>query len=122
MGYFTDDFVSFFVKASKVTRKQPLISRGYSTRVYAVRSLIHQFLEAGGKQIISFGAGYDTNYFMLKVTHIHAILTCKQKGASFLNYFELDFPAVVHKKIYTIQKNPKLQALIPDWKVEGINN
>lgn len=56
-----------FVKTSKVTRKQPLISRGYSTRVYAVRSLLHQFLEAGGKQVISFGAGFDTNYFVLKV-------------------------------------------------------
>jgi O-methyltransferase involved in polyketide biosynthesis len=44
---------------------------GYYTRVVAIRKLIRQFIENGGKQILSLGAGYDTTYWVLKVTTIH---------------------------------------------------
>lgn len=44
---------------------------GYYSRVAALRELLFQFLEAGGrdspKQIISLGAGFDTTWFHLMV-------------------------------------------------------
>lgn len=65
-GYFSDPFLPFFVSGDPPL-KPPLINRGYYTRVMAVRLVLAQFLEAGGSQVLTLGAGYDTTYFRLKV-------------------------------------------------------
>lgn len=46
----------------------PLINRGYYARVAAIRASLTKFLSAHhGSQIVSFGAGFDSTYFILKV-------------------------------------------------------
>eukprot|EP01126_Amoeba_proteus_P038802 TRINITY_DN4060_c0_g1_i1.p1 TRINITY_DN4060_c0_g1~~TRINITY_DN4060_c0_g1_i1.p1 ORF type:complete len:301 (+),score=43.47 TRINITY_DN4060_c0_g1_i1:113-1015(+) len=105
IGYFNDDFVKYFVPGN-VTRKPPLISRGYHTRVFAIRALVDQFLAAGGSQIVNLGAGFDTIYFRLK-----------QSGVA-INYYELDFPHVVKKKISIILKTPQLRSLVPTFEAK----
>lgn len=46
----------------------PLINRGYYARVAAIRASLASFLSSHhGSQIVSFGAGFDSTYFMLKV-------------------------------------------------------
>lgn len=45
-------------------------SAGYASRVLAIEILIKQFLNTHpeqNKQIVSFGAGFDTTYWKLKV-------------------------------------------------------
>jgi hypothetical protein len=49
----------------------PIINRGTWTRVFAVREIIKRFINSykdseGPIQILSLGAGYDTNYFWIK--------------------------------------------------------
>ena len=67
MGYFEDEFIKLFARNQK--KMMPIINRGTWTRVYAVRQILKRFLAqySGTKvNIVSLGAGYDTNYFWLK--------------------------------------------------------
>jgi len=93
-----------------------LSNRGYYTRVAAFRNLIDQFLTSGGKQIISFGAGFDTNYWRLKTRF-------NQDNSSpiFTKYVEIDFPQVVLAKSKLIFKNDALTQLLvsPEKNQEG---
>jgi tRNA wybutosine-synthesizing protein 4 len=91
LGYFTDPYLKFFVRKSN--RRSPLINRGYYSRVAAVAKLMRDFLNAGGKQIVSLGAGYDSSYFRLKAS-----------GQAFRKYFEVDFPDVCIRKSGLIRK------------------
>jgi len=96
----------------RVNRMPPLINRGYYTRVAAIRNTIDQFLGCGGKQIVSLGAGYDTNYWRLKQRR------SEDNGALiFLKYFEVDFPQVVKHKSLMISKNENLSKWIPDLEI-----
>eukprot|EP01125_Pyxidicula_operculata_P019711 TRINITY_DN7166_c1_g2_i2.p1 TRINITY_DN7166_c1_g2~~TRINITY_DN7166_c1_g2_i2.p1 ORF type:complete len:279 (-),score=28.67 TRINITY_DN7166_c1_g2_i2:94-930(-) len=112
LGYFKDDFVGHFV-LGRGKRMPPLINRGYYVRVNAFRSVIDQFLEAGGTQVISFGAGYDTNYFRLKERFLSG--TSKLKC---VKYFEFDFPHVVKHKSLVIKHTDALHKLLNDYKIE----
>lgn len=81
LGYFEDKFVEhFLVHPERVKKKGPILHKGYYTRfkrpyetlllnirVSGIRNLIDQFISSGGKQIVSLGAGFDTNYFVIKV-------------------------------------------------------
>jgi len=64
LGYFTDDYSHLFTKSTK--KMMPLINRGTWTRVFSVRSLVNNFIEKFKDtkvQILSLGAGLDTNFF-----------------------------------------------------------
>ena len=81
----------------------PIINRGTWTRVYAVRQIIKRFLaQYSGTRvnIVSLGAGYDTNYFWLKKENAEIDLL--------VDYIEVDFSAVVKKKSQTIRSKEPL--------------
>jgi O-methyltransferase involved in polyketide biosynthesis len=102
LGYFSDPFVQFFVKAP--SRRMPIINRGYYARVASVESLVHKFLGAseGKKQVVILGAGLDTMFFRLK--------SCEAVANA--EYFELDFPDVTMQKVSTIKRRKPLNGLL----------
>jgi len=108
LGYYQDNYVKhFLVHPEKIKKKGPIIHKGYYTRVSAIRNLINQFIENGGKQIVSLGAGFDTNYFILK----------NRLGKEFtLKYFEIDYPKVIKQKANFIHGSEECKSLITDWK------
>ncbi len=72
----------------------------------AIKSIVTDFLAApcvgdGRKQIISLGAGFDTLPFRLM-----------HEGIAPYSYVELDFPAVLQRKIGLIAQRPELQVYI----------
>ncbi|XP_067112568.1 tRNA wybutosine-synthesizing protein 4 [Osmerus mordax] len=89
-GYFKDDFLKYFV--CKVSRRAPLINRGYYIRWKAVDHCVRQFLQSTQhcpyRQIVSLGAGFDSLYFRL-----HGEGALKK-----MVVFELDFPDVARRK------------------------
>ncbi|XP_045172598.2 tRNA wybutosine-synthesizing protein 4-like [Mercenaria mercenaria] len=101
-GYFDDPYLQGFV--SKVTRRAPLIHRGYYIRAQTIDYILNKFLESnpGDKQIISLGAGFDSAYFRLKAQNL-------LQGTVF---FEVDFPEVVKRKHALIDSNPEMLALV----------
>ena len=150
LGYFSDEFLEYFVPPQHQARRPPLINRGYWARVAAVTQIIHEFLVTGEneqrdqdatssssaaaatpsnsipptspfyrppttipppfpsvgparirKQIVSLGAGSDTNYFKLK--------SC---GRAPLRYVEVDFPVAVEKKAAIIRRTPRMMELV----------
>jgi len=113
LGYFADAFVHYFASPSDgEPRKQPLINRGYYSRVAAVRATVDAFVRQGGAggdtrlQIVTLGAGFDTLYFHLS----------ERGGAERVSFFELDFPSVVQSKLALIGKfAPLARAVASDW-------
>lgn len=97
LGYWTDNFISFFVKQSN--RKAPEINRGYYARVKGIEMFLNKFLKIseGKGQIINLGAGFDTLYWKLKDT-----------GDIPINFIELDFPSITATKCYHIKKHRQL--------------
>jgi O-methyltransferase involved in polyketide biosynthesis len=67
-------------------------------------------LQGTRKQVVSFGAGFDTSYFFF------ANETSKQNDPNDFNlnfkFFELDFENVVIRKKEIIQNNNQLKTLI----------
>uniref|UniRef100_A0A0B6Z319 tRNA wybutosine-synthesizing protein 4 n=1 Tax=Arion vulgaris TaxID=1028688 RepID=A0A0B6Z319_9EUPU len=106
-GYFSDPFLHYFV--SKVSRRAPLIHRGYYIRAVAFDRLLRNFLglhQHSKKQIISLGCGFDSSYFRLK-------------GAQCLGdtvYCEIDFPELVKKKRLLIENTDDLIRLVDKIK------
>ncbi|XP_037543073.1 tRNA wybutosine-synthesizing protein 4 [Nematolebias whitei] len=103
-GYFKDPFLQHFV--AKVTRRAPLINRGYYVRWRAVDHCVRTFLQVTAKcpnrQILSLGAGFDSLYFRLRAD-----------GA--LNdavVFEVDFPDVARRKAALIASNINLRGML----------
>ena len=47
LGYFTDEYLSLFVSSAHVSRRPPLINRGYWARVAAVNQSLIEFIQAG---------------------------------------------------------------------------
>jgi len=93
--------------------------------VAGFRILIDQFLDSdpsSGKQIVSFGAGYDTNFFRLQARQQ---VDPAQKAP--VKYFELDFPHVVKHKTKLIMQAQKLSScvqqlsLTSDGGISGTN-
>ncbi|KAJ3672559.1 hypothetical protein LUZ60_007280 [Juncus effusus] len=107
-GYMKDDYVQLFVR--KQIRRAPIINRGYYARWAVLRKLLLQFLNTQTdekKQILSLGAGFDTNYFQLL-----------DEGISPHLYVELDFKEVTSKKAAIIEHYSQLrEKLGPDASI-----
>uniref|UniRef100_A0A8C1VJD4 tRNA wybutosine-synthesizing protein 4 n=1 Tax=Cyprinus carpio TaxID=7962 RepID=A0A8C1VJD4_CYPCA len=105
-GYFHDDFLKHFV--CKVSRRAPLINRGYYVRWKAVDHCLKQFFHAtqscSRRQILSLGAGFDSLYFRL-----HA-----EGALGGVTVFEVDFPEVARRKAALINSNTCLKDTLPD--------
>ncbi|ROL55070.1 tRNA wybutosine-synthesizing protein 4 [Anabarilius grahami] len=108
-GYFHDDFLKHFV--CKVSRRAPLINRGYYVRWKAVDHCMNQFLHAtkscSRRQILSLGAGFDSLFFRL-----HA-----EGALGGVTVFEVDFPEVARRKADLINSNACLKDAFPDWEI-----
>ncbi|KAM9486203.1 tRNA wybutosine-synthesizing protein 4 [Clarias gariepinus] len=108
-GYFHDDFLRHFVL--KVSRRAPLINRGYYIRWKAVDHCVKQFLcvtdACDRRQILSLGAGFDSLYFRL-----HAEGALARVGV-----FEVDFPDVARRKAALIGSNQSLKDGLPDREI-----
>jgi O-methyltransferase involved in polyketide biosynthesis len=106
LGYFTDNYSQLFTKKSR--KMMPLINRGTWTRVCSVRSLIDNFINKFKNesiQILSLGAGLDTNYFYYE-ENVKEFKDCNVK------YFEVDFNDITVQKIQTIKEHSELEKLI----------
>lgn len=98
VGYWKDPYIQYFVRQAK-ERKAPEINRGYYARVQGVHHLVCSFLRQtkGSCQIINLGSGLDTTFWRLKDENLLP-----------LKYFEVDFPAIVSRKLYNIKSKPPL--------------
>ncbi|XP_018416869.1 PREDICTED: leucine carboxyl methyltransferase 1 [Nanorana parkeri] len=98
VGYWKDPYMQYFVRQAK-ERKAPEINRGYYARVQGVSQLLYAFLKRTecNCQVINLGAGLDTTFWRLKDENL---LPKK--------YFEVDFPAIVSRKLYNIKSKPPL--------------
>uniref|UniRef100_A0A1A8S243 Leucine carboxyl methyltransferase 1 n=2 Tax=Nothobranchius rachovii TaxID=451742 RepID=A0A1A8S243_9TELE len=103
-GYWKDLYIHYFVR-NVGERKAPEINRGYYARVKGVNLLLDEFIKKTECkcQIINLGAGLDTMFWRLKDENL-----LPQK------LFEVDFPAVVAKKIHNIKTKPPLSKPIID--------
>lgn len=78
-GYLHDPFASLLYKApmsqpgafppqgASRARKPPLINVGTHHRTWGIDLLVDRFLQSGGKQVVSLGAGSDTRFWRLMV-------------------------------------------------------
>ncbi|KAI5106871.1 tRNA wybutosine-synthesizing protein 4 [Silurus meridionalis] len=108
-GYFHDDFLRHFV--GKVSRRAPLINRGYYIRWKAVDHCVKQFLRVTDgcerRQILSLGAGFDSLYFRL---HAEGVLER-------VSVYEVDFPEVARRKAALISGTHSLKDALPDCEI-----
>ncbi|KAG8223694.1 hypothetical protein J437_LFUL004059 [Ladona fulva] len=105
-GYLKDPYIKEFV--SKTPRRSPLINLGYFARAVAINTTFSSFLEcirSQKGQIISCGAGFDSNYF---------VLAGSQSLAPSVIFVEIDFPEVAKKKKLCIDNSPLLRNLMED--------
>ncbi|TRY91864.1 hypothetical protein DNTS_027206 [Danionella cerebrum] len=109
-GYFHDDLLKHFV--SKISRRAPLINRGYYVRWravdYCVKRFLHVTKSCPRRQILSLGAGFDSLYFRL---HMEGAIGC-------VTVFEIDFPEVAHRKAALISNNPCLKDALADFETD----
>ncbi|XP_066993126.2 tRNA wybutosine-synthesizing protein 4 [Anabrus simplex] len=103
-GYFKDDYIFHFVPHQ--SRRAPLINIGYYVRAKVIDFTLRTFLQmtqGRAVQIISCGAGFDSNYFRLS-------------GSGTLHsgviYYEVDFPEVVKRKAESIQNSKSLMDVV----------
>eukprot|EP01045_Picozoa_sp_COSAG04_P020260 COSAG04_NODE_2054_length_4901_cov_1.544565_3_plen_220_part_00 len=120
LGYHDDPFLRAFVR--KPSRRSPLVNRGYHVRANAVDAIARRFLRTadpipptpsgsggsrggrggGGRQVVSLGAGFDTLFFRLQSS---ALLSPADV------VYELDFPALVRRKLALIDQDPTMAEL-----------
>jgi [phosphatase 2A protein]-leucine-carboxy methyltransferase len=126
LGYLDDPFVSYLYRpkygesSTSGSRKPPLINVGTHHRTYAIDVLVDQFLEKGGKQIVSLGAGSDTRFWRLMVSTKYGISMAKFKAdfqsrkdrPDITTYIEIDFPHLTSLKAQRISRSPKLSTLL----------
>lgn len=108
LGYYEDKYLDYMqqsVSGAKVVRKQPIINRGYYTRVSCFRNIIQNFLDStkslGKRQIINIGCGYDTLSFHLL-----------DAGHADLTIFEVDHEDVIVRKTDMIRRSTDLNSLL----------
>ncbi|EKF31682.1 hypothetical protein MOQ_004479 [Trypanosoma cruzi marinkellei] len=103
-GYFEDPYIRHFVR--KLSRRSPLINRGYYLRMLVITDLIEKCIchlqdadssIAEPVQVISLGAGYDTLAMRLKEEHQYANV----------HFYEVDFPLVMQSKSELVRAAPK---------------
>ncbi|XP_022341142.1 leucine carboxyl methyltransferase 1-like [Crassostrea virginica] len=92
--YWADPYISLMTPKSSA-KHAPEISRGYYARVTAMRSLLHKFLKLTDRscQVVNFGAGSDTNYWLLKELNLNP-----------KSFIELDFQSVTARKVVQIKR------------------
>ncbi|XP_075773424.1 tRNA wybutosine-synthesizing protein 4 isoform X1 [Pelodiscus sinensis] len=104
LGYTQDGFLQYFVTTR--CRRAPLIHRGYYVRAQAVDHCVREFLlRTQGhprRQILSFGAGFDSLYFRLKDVGLlsHTVV------------YEVDFPSVASRKAALIKGTKDLATFV----------
>jgi [phosphatase 2A protein]-leucine-carboxy methyltransferase len=108
LGYYEDKYLDYMqaVAGPKLVRKQPIIHRGYYTRVTCYRSIIQKFLDltkaaSGPRQIVNIGCGYDTLSFHLL-----------DEGHADLLVFEVDHEEVILRKTDMIRRSAELSSLL----------
>ncbi|XP_032423153.1 tRNA wybutosine-synthesizing protein 4 [Xiphophorus hellerii] len=103
-GYFRDPFIQHFV--CKVSRRAPLINRGYFVRWRAVDHCVRRFLlitaKCPNRQVLSLGAGFDSLYFRL----------CADGALDGTAVFEVDFPDVARRKAALVTSNATLRGML----------
>ncbi|XP_053872091.1 tRNA wybutosine-synthesizing protein 4 isoform X2 [Malaclemys terrapin pileata] len=104
LGYIQDGFLQYFV--TKRCRRAPLIHWGYYVRARAVDHCVREFLRQSQghprRQILSFGAGFDSLYFRLKAV---GLLSCTV-------VYEVDFPSVASRKAALIKGTKDLAMVV----------
>lgn len=109
LGYYADPDLPYFVSKHAISRRPPLINRGYYARVAAVQTILNDFLSAKSdqsnnqRQIISIGAGSDTNFFRL--VRSNQMTDC-------VRYVEVDFPSAIVQKAAIIHSKPELYSMV----------
>jgi [phosphatase 2A protein]-leucine-carboxy methyltransferase len=113
-GYWKDPYINIFApkqqsQSGPVEHKPPEMSRGYFTRVRAIRNFVNKFIEITNQncQIVNLGAGYDTLYFNLFDSN-----KLPDK------YVEIDFQRIVTSKIRLIKSKKNLN----DKMINQTNN
>ena len=106
LGYYQDKYLECLqLHSGKTVRKQPVINRGYYTRVVCFRKFVNEFLEStksnGLRQIINLGCGYDTLSF-------HLLDECHER----LSIFEVDYEEVITRKTDMIRRSPVLNDML----------
>lgn len=101
LGYWVDPYIKTFCPIP--VSSTPEISRGYFVRVQTFEAIVTRFIQDCDKscQIVNFGAGSDTLYFRLK-----------DRESLPRTYVELDLPANVKKKIFTLKRSKILQSAL----------
>ncbi|VDL19793.1 unnamed protein product [Hymenolepis diminuta] len=101
LGYWVDPYIRTFCPIP--VSSTPEISRGYFVRVQTFEAIVTRFIQDCDKscQIVNFGAGSDTLYFRLK-----------DRESLPRIYVELDLPANVKKKIFTLKRSKILQSAL----------
>lgn len=108
LGYYEDKYLDHMqYNNGKTVRKQPIINRGYYTRVACFRNTIQKFLEvtesSGPRQIVNLGCGFDTLSF-------HLI----DEGHDMFTIFEVDYEDIILKKVDLIRRSVELNKLLDD--------
>mmetsp|Transcript_29690 Transcript_29690/g.50106 ORF Transcript_29690/g.50106 Transcript_29690/m.50106 type:complete len:206 (+) Transcript_29690:150-767(+) len=107
LGYYEDKYLKHMqsVSGSKIVRKQPIINRGYFTRVACFKTVVQNFLDItknlGPRQIVNLGCGYDTNSFHLV-----------DEGHSDLTIFDVDYDDVIFRRTDLVRRSSELNDLL----------
>lgn len=80
-------------------RKPPLINVGTHHRTWGIDLLVDRFLQSGGKQVVSLGAGSDTRFWRLM---------SRATPPDLAKYVEIDFPHLTSPKAQRIARHRKL--------------
>ncbi|KAJ8310262.1 hypothetical protein KUTeg_012624, partial [Tegillarca granosa] len=93
-GYWKDPYIAYMTPRGQA-KHAPEINRGYFARVSAMRALLRKFLKITNQacQVVNFGAGFDTTYWILK-----------DEGINPKSYIEIDFDAVTSRKCHHIKR------------------
>ncbi|ORC92175.1 tRNA wybutosine-synthesizing protein 4 [Trypanosoma theileri] len=104
--YIDDSYLRYFVR--KLSRRSPLINRGYYLRMMVITDVVERCIHHLGNikrnahsipiQVISLGAGYDTLAFRLKR---------EEEKYTNVHFYEIDFPSVMRSKAELIKAAPK---------------
>lgn len=104
LGYYDDKYLEAMCGSlvRNSVRKQPIINRGYYTRVACFRQIVKEFLSetrmSGPRQIVNIGCGYDTLSF-------HML----DEGYDDLVLYEVDYEEVILRKTDLIRRSPELR-------------
>lgn len=106
---------AFAPQAVGRARKPPLINVGTHHRTWGIDRLVDRFLQRGGKQVVSLGAGSDTRFWRLMVrpscpakTSVHTVSQSRATPPDLARYVEIDFPHLTSPKAQRIARHRKL--------------